>query len=189
MPILEIFRIIIPPFNTAINQNKLAVRQFLLIPLNPLLLGYFTVPLSQHLTYSFKENEIQKNWYLVDAAEQTLGRIASRVAHILRGKHKPMFTPHIDCGDFVVVINAEKVRVEGKRSVLKQYFHNTGYPGGATYESFKKLIKTQPEKVFTHAVKGMIPHNRLGARIIKKLKVYRGSEHPHKAQKPEVIKL
>lgn len=145
--------------------------------------------LAQRLTYSFKENEIQKKWYLVDASGQTLGRIASRVAHILRGKHKPTFTPNIDCGDFVIVVNADKVKVEGKRTELKQYFHYTGYPGGATWQSYKELIKTKPERVFEHAVKGMIPHNRLGARIIKKLKVYRGAEHPHKAQMPETINL
>jgi large subunit ribosomal protein L13 len=140
-------------------------------------------------TYSFKEIELAKKWYLVDASGQTLGRVASRVAHILRGKHKPVFTPHIDCGDFVVVINAERVKVEGKRAEMKTYFHYTGYPGGATVESFKELMRTDPERVFTKAVKGMIPHNRLGARIIKKLKVYKGSEHPHKAQRPEPIKF
>jgi large subunit ribosomal protein L13 len=147
------------------------------------------VALAQHLTYSFKENEVEKKWYLVDASGQTLGRIASRVAHILRGKHKPTFTPNIDCGDFVIVINAEKVKVEGKRTELKQYFHYTGYPGGATFQSYKELMKTKPEQVFEHAVKGMIPHNRLGARIVKKLKVYRGSEHPHKAQMPQPVKF
>ncbi len=145
--------------------------------------------LTQRLTYSFKVNEIDKKWYLVDANGQTLGRVASRVAHILRGKHKPIFTPNVDCGDYVVVINADKVKLTGRRSELKTYFHHTMYPAGATVESYKELIKTEPERVFTHAVKGMIPHNRLGARIIKKLKVYRGTEHPHKAQYPELIKL
>ena len=144
--------------------------------------------LQQRVTYSFKENEIEKKWFLVDASGQTLGRVASRIAHILRGKHKPVFTPNVDCGDFVIVINAEKVNVEGKRAEMKTYFHHTGYPGGATVESYKELIKTKPERVFEHAVKGMIPHNRLGARIIKKLKVYRGAEHPHAAQRPEPVK-
>ncbi|MBI4547110.1 MAG: 50S ribosomal protein L13 [Ignavibacteriae bacterium] len=147
------------------------------------------MPLAQRLTHSFKQNEIEKKWYLVDASGHTLGRVASRVAHLLRGKHKPTFTPNVDSGDYVVVVNAEKVKVTGKRNELKTYFHYTGYPGGATVESFKELIKTKPERVFEHAVKGMIPHNRLGARIIKKLKVYRGSDHPHKAQRPELIKL
>jgi len=146
------------------------------------------VTLQQRVTYSFKENEIEKKWFLVDASGQTLGRVASRIAHILRGKHKPVFTPNVDCGDFVIVINAEKVNVEGKRAEMKTYFHHTGYPGGATVESYKELIKTKPERVFEHAVKGMIPHNRLGARIIKKLKVYRGAEHPHAAQRPEPVK-
>lgn len=143
--------------------------------------------LAHHLTRSFHEDELDKKWYLVNAEGQTLGRVASRIAHILRGKHKPTFTPNIDSGDFVVVINASKVKIAQKRAELKTYFHYTGYPGGATVEEFKMLIKTDPERVFVHAVKGMIPHNRLGARIIKKLKVYRGEEHPHKAQKPEQL--
>ena len=145
--------------------------------------------LTQKLTHSFRQDEVQQKWFLVDANGQTLGRIASHVAHILRGKHKPIFTTNVDCGDFVVVINADKVKVMGRREELKTYFHYTGYPGGATFESFKELMKTNPERVFTHAVKGMIPHNRLGARIIKKLKVYKGTEHPHKAQQPEPVKF
>ena len=145
--------------------------------------------LTQKLTHSFRQDEIQQKWFLVDANGQTLGRIASRVAHILRGKHKPIFTTNVDCGDFVVVVNADKVKVAGRRDELKTYFHYTGYPGGATVESFRELMKTNPERVFTHAVKGMIPHNRLGARIIKKLKVYKGTEHPHQAQKPEPVKF
>src|SRR5206468_796752 len=132
----------------------------------------------QRLTHSFSTEEVEKKWFLVDATGLTLGRIASRVAHVLRGKHKPTFTPHSDCGDFVVVINADKVKLAPKRAEQKTYFHYTGYPGGATFESFKQLIQTDPERVFTHAVKGMIPHNRLGAQIIKKLKVYRGDAHP-----------
>jgi large subunit ribosomal protein L13 len=147
------------------------------------------VALAQRLTHSFRQDEVDKKWYLVDASGQTLGRIASRVAHILRGKHKPIFTTNVDCGDFVVVINAEKVKLTGKRPELKNYFHHTLYPGGATVETFKDLMKTNPERVFMHAVKGMIPHNRLGARVIQKLKVYRGTEHPHAAQKPEPLKV
>ena len=145
--------------------------------------------LAQRLTYSFKQSEIEPKWYLVDASGKTLGRIASRVAHVLRGKHKPSFTPNIDCGDFVVVVNADKVKVAGRRTDLKTYFHYTGYPGGATVESFKELMKTDPERVFMHAVKGMIPHNRLGARVIRKLKVYKGTSHPHAAQKPEPLNV
>ena len=147
------------------------------------------MPLAQHLTHSYKQTEIQKKWYLVDADGQTLGRVASRVAHLLRGKHKPVFTTNVDSGDFVIVINCRKVRLTGKRAVLKQYFHYTGYPGGATWQEYKDLIRTKPEKVFTTAVKGMIPHNRLGRRMIMKLKVYAGSDHPHAAQKPETIKV
>ena len=145
--------------------------------------------LAHHITKTFQESEVEKKWYTVDAAGQTLGRIASRVAHVLRGKHKPVFTTNTDCGDFVIVLNADKVKVTGKRTDLKTYFHYTGYPGGATVDSFKELMKTNPERVVTHAIKGMIPHNRLGAQVIKKLKVYRGTEHPHAAQKPEPLKF
>ncbi len=145
--------------------------------------------LAQHLTHTFKESEVEKKWFVVDASGQTLGRIASRVAHVLRGKHKPVFTTNTDCGDFVIILNADKVKVTGKRTDLKTYFHYTGYPGGAVVDAFKELMKTNPERVVTHAVKGMIPHNRLGAQVIKKLKVYRGTEHPHKAQKPEALKF
>ena len=145
--------------------------------------------LAQRLTHSYRQDEVDQKWFIVDANGQTLGRIASRVAHLLRGKHKPIFTPNVDCGDYVVVVNADKVKIQGRRQDLKTYFHHTLYPGGATVETFKELMKTNPERVFTHAVKGMIPHNRLGAQIIKKLKVYRGTEHPHKAQKPEPIKF
>ncbi len=140
--------------------------------------------LAQRLTHSYKTSEVERKWYLVDASGKTLGRVASRIAHVLRGKHKPVFTPNSDCGDFVVVVNAAKVKVQGRRTDLKTYFHYTGYPGGATVESYKDLMKTDPERVIMHAVKGMIPHNRLGARIIRKLKVYRDSSHPHAAQKP-----
>jgi len=147
------------------------------------------VALAKKMTYSFKENEIEKKWILIDANGQVLGRVASEVARILRGKHKTVFTPNVDCGDYVVVINAAKVKVTGKRETLKTYFYYTGYPGGATTETYRELMKTNPEKVIRHAVHGMIPHNRLGARIIKKLKVYSGADHPHKAQKPELMKV
>jgi len=145
--------------------------------------------LYQRLTHSFKQNEIDRKWYVVDASGKTLGRIASRVAHVLRGKHKPTFTTNIDCGDFVVVVNADKVKIRGRREELKTYFHYSGYPGGAKVESFKELMKTDPERVFMHAVKGMIPHNRLGAQVIRKLKVYAGTSHPHAAQKPEPLNV
>ncbi len=140
-------------------------------------------------TYFFKQSEVEQKWYLVDAQGQTLGRLATQVAKVLRGKHKPMFTPNIDAGDFVIVVNAEKIKVTGKRTELKEYFHYTGYPGGAVFDSFKDLVKKNPQRVIEHAVKGMLPHNRLGKKIIKKLKVYSGVEHPHTAQKPEALAL
>jgi large subunit ribosomal protein L13 len=127
---------------------------------------------------------VQK-WHLIDAEGKTLGRVATQVARLLRGKHKPMFTPNADLGDFVVVVNASRIRVTGKRTELKEYFHYTGYPGGATFEKFQDVLRKHPDRVFEHAVRGMLPHNRLGRQIIKKLKVYSGSEHPHKAQRPE----
>ena len=139
-------------------------------------------------TYFYKQEEVEQKWYLVDAQGKTLGRIATEVAKVLRGKHKPMFTPNIDAGDFVIVVNAGKIRVTGKRTEMKEYFHYTGYPGGSVFESFKDLVKKNPQRVIEHAVKGMLPHNRLGKRIIKKLKVYAGADHPHASQKPEVMK-
>ena len=145
--------------------------------------------LAQHLTHSFKPDEVQQKWYLVDATDQTLGRVASRVAHLLRGKHKPTFTTNTDCGDFVVIVNAEKVKIAPKREELKTYFHHTLYPNGATVESLKHIMRTKPERVLEFAVKGMIPKTKLGQRISKKLKIYAGPNHPHKAQKPEPIKF
>lgn len=141
------------------------------------------------ITRCAKQDEVERKWLLVDASGKTLGRLASQIARLIRGKHKPYFTPHIDCGDFVVVVNAEKVQIEGKRIDKKEYFHYTGYPGGEIFRKFKDLIKTKPEFVIRHAVWGMLPKNRLGRRLINKLKVYRGAHHPHIAQKPEKIEL
>ncbi len=140
-------------------------------------------------TYVAKQSDVQKKWYLVNAEGQVLGRVASQVARILRGKHKPQFTPHVDIGDYVVVINASKVKVTGRRTELKEYFHYTGYPGGGVFQSFEDLLEKKPDFVFEHAVKGMLPHNRLGRRMFKKLKVYAVNEHPHAAQKPEPIQF
>jgi large subunit ribosomal protein L13 len=140
---------------------------------------------SGKITRFLRDDDIPKKWYIVDANGQILGRLASKIAHVLRGKHKPEFTPNADMGDFVVVINADKVRMTGKRPDQKEYFHYTGYPGGAVFESFKDLMKTHPERIVEHAVKGMIPHTKLGRQIYKKLKVYAGPDHPHSAQKPE----
>ncbi len=125
----------------------------------------------------------------MDANGKTLGRIATQVAKLLRGKHKVNFTPNADLGDFVVIVNAANVKLTGKRTELKEYFHYTGYPGGATFTKFQDLIRKHPERVFEHAVKGMLPHNRLGRQIIKKMKVYAGAEHPHSAQRPEAFNL
>ena len=138
-------------------------------------------------TKFFKSQDTPQKWHLVDADGKTLGRLATHVARLLRGKHKPQFTPNADLGDFVVVVNASKIKMTGKRTELKEYFHYTGYPGGATFEKFQDLLKKHPERVFEHAVKGMLPHNRLGRQIIKKMKVYAGPEHPHKAQQPEAL--
>ena len=135
-------------------------------------------------TRFFTKDEAERKWHVVDADGKTLGRIASEVARLLRGKHKPIFTPNADMGDFVVVINAGKVKLTGKRAEVKEYFHYTGYPGGATYERFLDLIRKNPQRVFEHAIRGMLPHNHLGRQTIKKLKVYAGPDHPHAAQRP-----
>ena len=135
-------------------------------------------------TRFFKTSENEAKWHLLDADGKTLGRIASEAAHLLRGKHKVVFTPNADMGDFVVVVNASKVKITGKRAELKEYFHYTGYPGGATFERFQDVLRKDPQRVFEHAVKGMLLHNRLGKQILKKMKVYAGAEHPHAAQRP-----
>lgn len=140
-------------------------------------------------TYMAKEGDVEKKWYVVDADGLVLGRLAASVARVLRGKNKPTFTPHVDVGDYVIVINADKVRVTGKRFEQKTYFSHSGYPGGTKERHFKDLVKTNPRFVIEHAVKGMLPHNRLGRRIAKKLKVYAGGDHPHTAQQPEALTL
>ena len=135
-------------------------------------------------TRYYKTSDTERKWHLIDANGKTLGRVATEIARLLRGKHKPVFTPNADTGDFVIVVNAAKVRVTGKRQELKEYFHYTGYPGGAIVERFQDLIRKHPDRVFEHAVKGMLPHNKLGRRILGKLKVYPGADHPHIAQQP-----
>jgi len=140
-------------------------------------------------TYMPKPADIQRKWLVVDAAGQTLGRLASEVAAVLRGKHKPIFTPHMDTGDFVIVVNAEKIVLTGKKPEQKFYYHHSGYPGGIKADPYGKLLVSKPEKVIELAVKGMLPHNRLGRAMGKKLKVYRGPEHPHAAQKPEAMAI
>ena len=136
-----------------------------------------------------KENEIERKWYVVDAEGKVLGRLATRVATILRGKHKPLFTPHLDVGDHVVVLNAEKVHLTGRKLQNKQYRWHTGYIGGLREVSAEKMLKTHPERVIEWAVQGMLPKNRLGRAMAKKLKVYRGAAHPHQAQRPQVLEV
>jgi large subunit ribosomal protein L13 len=144
---------------------------------------------TQWRTFQAKEIDVDKKWYIIDASGKTLGKLAAEAAKVLRGKNKPIFTRHVDTGDFVVVINADKVTVTGKRFEQKSYFHYSGYPGGAKVKFFKDLIHTNPVFIIEHSIKGMLPHNRLGNRIFKKLKVYAGNEHPHSAQKPEIINI
>lgn len=140
-------------------------------------------------TYMAKPAEVDRKWYVIDANGQTLGRLASEVASILRGKHKPTYTPHVDTGDFVIVINADQIVLTGNKLQQKKYRYHTGYPGGLREVDYKTLMQKRPEKAIEIAVKGMLPHNRLGNQMIKKLKIYRGSEHPHQAQKPELREL
>ncbi|MBN1929416.1 MAG: 50S ribosomal protein L13 [Chlorobiaceae bacterium] len=140
-------------------------------------------------TYSAKPGEVERTWYVIDAENQVLGRLAAQVAIVLRGKHKPQFTPHVDTGDFVVVTNAGKVALSGKKQDDKTYFSHSHYPGGTRFDKAKDLLQNRPEKVIEHAVWGMLPHNNLGRQLFKKLKVYAGPEHPHAAQQPVEMKV
>ena len=140
-------------------------------------------------TYMATPSTIERKWYVVDAADKTLGRLAAEVAKVLRGKHKPTFTPHMDTGDHVIIINADKVRLTGKKLVQKVYFRHSGYLRGDKYTKAGDMLAKNPVRMVELAVRGMVPHNRLGSQIIKKLHVYAGSEHPHAAQKPEVLTI
>ena len=140
-------------------------------------------------TYSAKPETVKRDWYVIDAAGKTLGRMSSEIAHRLRGKHKPEFTPHVDTGDYIVVINAEKVHVTGKKAKDKVYYHHTGYIGGIKSISFEKLIAKAPESAIQIAVKGMLPKGPLGRAMFKKLKVYAGESHPHSAQQPQELNI
>jgi large subunit ribosomal protein L13 len=140
-------------------------------------------------TESAKKEDIEKKWYIVDAADKVLGRLASDTAMLLMGKNKPSWTPNVDTGDFVIIINAEKIRVTGKKLTDKIYYKHTGYIGGLKEETLLSLKNRKPEFIITHAVKGMLPKTKLGRQMIKKLNVYKGSEHPHKAQHPEPLNL
>lgn len=135
-------------------------------------------------TYVPKESEIERNWYIVDAEDAVLGRLATEVASILRGKHKPQFTPHLDAGDYVIVVNAEKVRVTGAKENQKMYYRHSRYPGGLRSMTFNQMIEKHPERVIEAAVRGMLPKNALGRRMLRKLRVFTGPDHPHAAQQP-----
>ena len=140
-------------------------------------------------TYSPKAGEVQRNWYVIDAQDKILGRMAAEIARRLRGKHKPEFAPHIDTGDFIVVVNAKKVKVTGQKLEKKKYYRHTGYPGGLKETTLAKMMESKPEEVIRHAVKGMLPKNRLGRAMLKKLKVYAGPDHPHQAQQPQALEF
>ncbi len=140
-------------------------------------------------TFSAKPADVKRDWYVVDAEGKTLGRLASEIAFRLRGKHKPEFTPHVDTGDYIVVVNAEKVAVTGRKAEQKTYYRYTGYIGNMKSTTFEKLVQRAPERILQLAVKGMMPKNRLGREMIKKLKVYAGAEHAHQAQQPQPLNL
>ena len=140
-------------------------------------------------TYSAKQSDIKEQWFVVDAAGMILGRLATQVAHRLRGKHNPLFTPHVDTGDRIIVINAEKIELTGKKWDQKNYYRHSGYIGGLKTITARKLLEKKPEDLLRFAVKGMLPKNRLGRKIIKKLKVYAGDKHPHEAQQPQELQL
>jgi len=140
-------------------------------------------------TLSAKAHEVKRDWLLIDASGQTLGRLATQIATRLRGKHKPIYTPHVDTGDYVVVINAAKVQVTGNKNQAKKYFHYSGFPGGMKETNFAKLVQKKPEHIIELAVKGMLPKNPLGRAMFRKLKVFSGNEHPHQAQQPVVLEL
>lgn len=140
-------------------------------------------------SYVAKPLEIERKWYVIDATGKTLGRLSSEIASRLRGKHKPIYTPHVDCGDHIIVINAEKVKVTGNKATQKVYRHHTGYMGGLRERSYKEMMEKHPERIIEKAVKGMLPKNSLGNQMYRKLNVYAGPEHNHAAQKPEVLEI
>ncbi|MAX10399.1 MAG: 50S ribosomal protein L13 [Candidatus Marinimicrobia bacterium] len=140
-------------------------------------------------TLSIKKDEIKRDWYIVDASNQNLGRLASNIAQVIRGKHKPFYTPNLDMGDFVVVVNAEKIILSGNKKNQKEYWRHTGYPGGQKVVDFKTMQEKYPERVISSAVRGMLPHNRLGRQLFNHLKVYSGSKHPHESQQPKKLEF
>lgn len=140
-------------------------------------------------TFSAKSSQVQRDWYIVDASDKVLGRLASEIAHRLRGKHKPEYTPHVDTGDYIVVVNAEKIAVTGNKANDKVYYHHTGHPGGIKSTRFKDMIEKHPTRVIEAAVKGMMPKNKLGRAMLSKLKVYAGDQHAHAAQQPKLLEI
>ena len=140
-------------------------------------------------TYSAKQGDVQRKWWVVDAEGIVLGRLASAIAARLRGKHNPLFTPHVDCGDFIVVVNADKIVLTGRKLQQKMYYRHSGYIGGLTTTTAKDIMEDRPEDLIRFAVKGMLPKNKLGRKLFKKLKVYSGNQHPHEAQQPEVLEI
>jgi large subunit ribosomal protein L13 len=140
-------------------------------------------------TYVTKQSEVERKWYVVDAAGQTLGRLASEVARVLRGKHKPIYSPSVDTGDYVIVVNAERIHVTGRKLDQKMYYRYSGYPGGLKQITLRNLLQKHPTRVIKHAVKGMLPKNKLGRRMFKKLRVYAGPDHPHAAQQPSPLEF
>ncbi len=140
-------------------------------------------------TRSIRSQDVRHDWLVVDAADRTLGRIATEIAHRLRGKHKPEFTPHVDTGDYIIVVNADKVRVTGRKTTDKIYYRHSGYPGGIKGTSFERLRDTHPERIIENAVRGMLPRNPLGRAMFRKLKVYAGPDHPHAAQQPQPLEI
>lgn len=140
-------------------------------------------------TYWTKEEDVERKWFVVDAEGETLGRLASRIATILRGKHKPIYNPAVDTGDFVVVVNAEKIHTTGRRLDQKKYYRHSGYPGGLKERTLREMLEKYPERVIQRAVRGMLPKNVLGRKMIRKLKVYAGPDHPHQAQQPELLEF
>jgi len=144
--------------------------------------------LSYKTEFANKET-VEQKWYVIDADGEVVGRLCSQIAHVLRGKHKPSYTPHVDCGDYIIVINAEKVRFTGQKMTQKEYITYSGYPGGQKIQTAKELMDKKPTAIIENAVRGMLPKNKLGRQLIKKLYVYEGAEHPHLAQQPETLKF
>ncbi|MAV64404.1 MAG: 50S ribosomal protein L13 [Candidatus Marinimicrobia bacterium] len=140
-------------------------------------------------TLSIKKEQIERSWFIVDAANQKLGRLASTIAQVIRGKHKPFFTPNLDMGDFVVVINADKITLSGNKSNQKKYWRHTGYPGGQKIITYNDMQSKYPDRIISNAVKGMLPHNKLGRKLLKHLKVYSGANHPHSSQNPRKLEI